>query len=85
MYSFFLVGQVRAVGSMSQLAFGSLQVQHLTGNQTTSGAIARLKAFPLRKQWSQDRSLCPAHSSMEKQFPSSADSRRASRQLLVKE
>ena len=34
------------------------------------GAVARSVACPLGKQWSCDRSSCPAHSFFEKQFPS---------------
>ena len=49
------------------------------------GVVARSLACPLRKQWPHDLSSRPAHSFVEKQCPSSADSRRTSCQLLAKE
>ena len=46
--------------------------------------VARSVACPLRKQRSQDRPSHLAHSFVKKKFPSSADARRISCQLVVK-
>ena len=56
---------------MPQLEFSSIE--------------ARPVACPLLKQLSQDQPLHPAHSFVENFSPTSADSRRASCQLLAKE
>ena len=59
--------------------------RHSSSAVCKTGAVDRSVACPLRKQRFRDRSSRPAHSFVEKLLPSSADSRRASCQLMEKE
>ena len=68
-----------------QLKVGVQNASFISQMVKPGAVTARLVAFSVRKQRSHDCFSRPAHSFVEKEFPSSPDSRRASCQLLAKE